>query len=75
MSTVKKIWDLSSALRRNLKNSRGKEHPLPPAQKSDLKGLRAMVVDDNETNRQVISTQLKAWAMIPTSYPRRPLGP
>ncbi len=47
-------------------------HPLPPAQKTDLKGLTVMVVDDNETNRQVISTQLQAWKMIPTTYSNGP---
>jgi CheY-like chemotaxis protein len=55
------------------KKQQGEErHPLPPAQKSDLKGLSVMVVDDNETNRQVISTQLQAWEMIPTAYPDGP---
>ena len=37
--------------------------------KVDLKGLRVMVVDDNKTNRTILSTQLNAWEMVATAYP------
>jgi PAS domain S-box-containing protein len=33
----------------------------PVAATADIHGLRILVVDDNETNRQVLMTQLRAW--------------
>ncbi len=32
--------------------------------KSELKGIRVLIVDDNKTNRDVLSLQLKAWGMV-----------
>jgi CheY-like chemotaxis protein/HPt (histidine-containing phosphotransfer) domain-containing protein len=39
-------------------------HPPRPA---DLQGLRVLVVDDNATSRQVLTTQLTDWGLIPTA--------
>ncbi|TQK44507.1 PAS domain S-box-containing protein [Streptomyces sp. SLBN-118] len=41
----------------------------PPAQASPatLRGLRALVVDDNETNRLILDTQLRRWHLQPTT--------
>jgi PAS domain S-box-containing protein len=45
------------------------QHPIKSIPKADLKGLRVMVVDDNKTNREILSTQLNAWEMVTTVYP------
>jgi len=44
-------------------------HTIKSMPKADLKGVRVMVVDDNKTNREILSTQLKAWEMVATAYP------
>ncbi|WP_020585489.1 PAS domain S-box protein [Desulfobacter curvatus] len=38
----------------------------------DLHGIRILVVDDNATNREIISTQLTAWGMRPEQSPNGP---
>ncbi|MFF9819302.1 response regulator [Streptomyces sp. NPDC014006] len=39
------------------------ETPLPVV----LRGLRVLVVDDNDTNRMILNTQLRRWDMQPTT--------
>ncbi len=40
---------------------------------SDLSGKRVLIVDDNATNRQILTLQVEAWGMDPTST-GSPLG-
>jgi signal transduction histidine kinase/DNA-binding response OmpR family regulator/streptogramin lyase len=39
---------------------------LRPVQVPQLQGLRALVVDDNETNRHILGCLLKGWGLSPT---------
>ena len=41
----------------------------PPA---DLRGVRALIVDDNATNREILTTRLASWGMRPSEAPDGP---
>ncbi len=42
--------------------------PAPALPVPQLKGKRVLVVDDNETNRRVVSLQVQTWELIPTVF-------
>ena len=49
------------------------EGPMPILQQfADLKGCHILVVDDNATNREVLTTQLRAWGMRVAETPDGP---
>jgi PAS domain S-box-containing protein len=45
---------------------RASSPPSPIPDQKHLRGLPVLVVDDNETNREVLAAQLTAWGMVPT---------
>jgi len=42
---------------------------LPPA---DLRGVRALIVDDNATSREILTTRMASWGMRPSDVPDGP---
>ncbi len=55
----------------SLGRSKGEERIAQEARviPEQLKGLRALVVDDNETNRTILQEVLRNWGMLPLSAP------
>jgi PAS domain S-box-containing protein len=47
----------------------GQVETLPPP---DLSNIRALIVDDNATNREILLTQLTSWGMLPDVAPDGP---
>ncbi len=45
-----------------------------PSKPEDLRSVRALVVDDNATNREILMTRLGAWGMRPEEAPDGPSG-
>ncbi|MGI5197948.1 response regulator [Streptomyces sp. CA-288835] len=43
------------------------QQPAAPVKPVVLRGLRVLVVDDNDTNRLILDTQLRRWHMQPTA--------
>jgi PAS domain S-box-containing protein len=43
------------------------EHLEPIRRRSSLRGLQALIVDDNATNRSILTENLKTWGMNPVS--------
>ncbi|RAG85752.1 hypothetical protein DN069_09580 [Streptacidiphilus pinicola] len=48
------------------------EQPPPVAQPASLHGRRVLVVDDNQTNREILETQLRNWLMRPVAVDSGP---
>jgi two-component system, sensor histidine kinase and response regulator len=46
----------------------------PPAPHVDLRGLKVLVVDDDETNRRILDAYTAAWGMRPTAAPNATLA-
>ncbi|WP_320040495.1 PAS domain S-box protein [uncultured Desulfobacter sp.] len=61
-----KFWFTVKLEKRNVRES--DRQPVPV----DLQGLRILVVDDNATNRDILTTQLMAWGMRPEQSPNGP---
>ncbi len=48
------------------------DQPLPPARhlSVNIEGRRALIVDDNETNRRILSSQMQRWGLVCESFER-----
>jgi len=46
--------------------------PRPTGPTPDLRGRRALIVDDNATNRRILELQLSLWGLVPTSFSSGP---
>ncbi|MFV0445259.1 MAG: response regulator [Planctomycetaceae bacterium] len=45
----------------------GSEHPETPIDISRLSGMRVLIVDDNQTNRRIVSEMCRNWGLVPTA--------
>jgi PAS domain S-box-containing protein len=44
-------------------------HRVVPREKSLLKDVRVLIVDDNATNRTILEETVRSWGMVPTAVP------
>jgi PAS domain S-box-containing protein len=58
-----------STFRFTVRLGRGEAAPAAPRKYEALRGLRALVVDDNATNRMVVTRNLTAWGLHVTEAP------
>ena len=57
------FW-FTACLEKQREEARPEKHDSP-----DLKGIKALIVDDNATNREILITQLRTWGIRPDEAP------
>jgi PAS domain S-box-containing protein len=57
-----------------LRRSHDARPPAPPCRPEELRGLSALIVDDNATNRRILEEMLRGWEMQPAVAESGPAG-